>query len=32
MPAMNTGKKTQRYSIEFKVKAVEWGYQPHRSV
>ena len=32
MPAMNTGKKTQRYSIEFKVKAVEWSYQAHRSV
>ena len=32
MPKMITGKKTQRYSIEFKVKAVEWSYQPHRSV
>ena len=32
MPAMNTGKKTQRYSLEFKVKAVEWSHQAHRSV
>ncbi|RCV88342.1 transposase [Billgrantia montanilacus] len=32
MPEMITGKKTQRYSIEFKVKAVEWSHQAHRSV
>jgi len=32
MPEMITGKKTQRYSTEFKVKAVEWSYQAHRSV
>lgn len=32
MPAMNTGKKTKQYSIEFKVKAVEWSHQAHRSV
>ena len=32
MPKMITGKKTQRYSVEFKVKAVEWSYQAHRSV
>ncbi|MCE8023287.1 transposase [Billgrantia aerodenitrificans] len=29
---MITGKKTQRYSTEFKVKAVEWSHQAHRSV
>ncbi|WP_280571138.1 transposase [Chromohalobacter sp. 296-RDG] len=32
MPAIITGKKTQRYSTEFKVKAVEWSHQAHRSV
>lgn len=32
MPKMVTGKKTQRYSTEFKVKAVEWSHQAHRSV
>lgn len=32
MPGMLTGKKTQRYSVEFKVKAVEWSHQAHRSV
>jgi transposase len=32
MPEMITGKKTQRYSTEFKVKAVEWSHQAHRSV
>jgi transposase len=32
MPGMITGKKTQRYSVEFKVKAVEWSHQAHRSV
>lgn len=29
---MITGKKTQQYSVEFKVKAVEWSHQAHRSV
>ncbi|MFL1466753.1 IS3 family transposase [Marinobacter sp. DUT-3] len=32
MPEMITGKKTQQYSTEFKVKAVEWSHQAHRSV
>ena len=32
MPEMITGKKTQQYSAEFKVKAVEWSHQAHRSV
>ena len=32
MPEMITGKKTQQYSTEFKVKAVEWSQQAHRSV
>ncbi|WP_445157275.1 transposase [Halomonas sp. E14] len=32
MPEMLTGKKTQRYSTESKVKAVEWSHQAHRSV
>ena len=32
MPGMLTGKKTQRYSVEFKVKAVEWSHQAYRSV
>ena len=32
MPKMITGKKTQQYSTEFKVKAVEWSHQAHRSV
>ncbi len=32
MPEMMTGKKTQQYSVEFKVKAVEWSHQAHRSV
>lgn len=32
MPEMITGKKTQRYTTEFKVKAVEWSHQAHRSV
>jgi transposase len=31
MPEMITGKKIQRYSTEFKVKAVEWSRQAHRS-
>lgn len=32
MPGMITGKKTQRYSVELKVKVVEWRHQAHRSV
>jgi transposase len=32
MPKMITGKKTQQYSTEFKVKAVEWSHQARRSV
>ncbi len=32
MPKMITGKKTQQYGTEFKVKAVEWSHQAHRSV
>lgn len=32
MPEMITGKKTQQYTTEFKVKAVEWSHQAHRSV
>ncbi|MBZ0331295.1 transposase [Halomonas sp. ANAO-440] len=32
MPEMITGKKSQRYSTEFKVKAVEWSHKAHRSV
>ncbi|WP_148863770.1 hypothetical protein [Marinobacter fonticola] len=32
MPEMIMGKKTQQYSTEFKVKAVEWSRQAHRSV
>ena len=32
MPEMITGKKNQQYSTEFKVKAVEWSRQAHRSV
>jgi transposase len=32
MPEMITGKKTQRCSTEFKVKAVEWSHKAHRSV
>ncbi|AQU82762.1 MULTISPECIES: hypothetical protein [unclassified Halomonas] len=32
MLGMITGKKTQQYSTEFKVKAVEWSHQAHRSV
>ncbi|WP_413614160.1 transposase [Halomonas sp. M20] len=31
MPEMIMGKKTQQYSTEFKVKAVEWSHQAHRS-
>lgn len=32
MPKMLIGKKTQQYTTEFKVKAVEWSHQAHRSV
>lgn len=32
MPAIITEKNTQHYSTEFKVKAVEWCHQAHRSV
>ena len=30
MPAIKTGKKTEKYTTEFKVKAVEWSHQAHR--
>lgn len=30
MPAYLTGKRTQQYSIEFKVKAVLWSLEPSR--
>lgn len=32
MPAYITGKKTQEYSVKFKVKAVVWSLDPDRSV
>lgn len=32
MPAYKTGKRTQQYSTEFKIKAVQWSHEPHRSV
>lgn len=32
MPAIKSGKKTEKYTTEFKVKAVEWSHQAHRSV
>lgn len=32
MPAIKTGKKIEQYTTEFKVKAVEWSHQAHRSV
>ena len=32
MPAIRTGRKTGKYTTEFKVKAVEWSHQAHRSV
>jgi transposase len=32
MPAIKTGKKTEKYTTEFKVKAVEWSHQAHRGV
>jgi len=31
MPAYKTGKRTQKYSIEFKTKAVLWSHDPARS-
>jgi len=31
MPAYKPGKRTQKYSIEFKVKAVLWSHDPARS-
>jgi len=31
MPAYKTGKRTQQYSLEFKVKAVLWSHEPRRS-
>ncbi|OOF25265.1 hypothetical protein BZJ19_09620 [Salinivibrio proteolyticus] len=27
-----TGKKTAQYSLDFKLKAVEWSYETHRIV
>ena len=32
MPAYITGKRTHKYTIEFKVKAVRWSHDPARSV
>ncbi|WP_100640948.1 transposase [Marinobacter salexigens] len=32
MRSSKTGKKTEKYTTEFKVKAVEWSHQVHRSV
>ena len=32
MPAYITGKRTHKYTIEFKVKAVRWSLDPARSV
>ncbi|QIR07980.1 transposase [Salinivibrio costicola] len=32
MPAYKTGKKTAQYSLDFKLKAVEWSYETHRTV
>lgn len=32
MPEMITRKRTKQYSTEFKMKAVEWSHQAHRSV
>jgi len=31
MPAYKTGKRSRKYSIEFKVKAVLWSNEPTRS-
>ncbi|WP_052708086.1 transposase [Salinivibrio sp. KP-1] len=32
MSAYKTGKKTAQYSLDFKLKAVEWSYETHRTV
>lgn len=32
MPAYKTGKRTQQYSNDFKIKAVLWSHEEHRSV
>ncbi|NMH63683.1 transposase [Shewanella sp. SHSM-M6] len=32
MPAYKTGKRTQQYTLEFKIKAVAWSHFPHPSV
>ncbi|WP_157072569.1 transposase [Photobacterium sanguinicancri] len=32
MPAYRTGKKTPQYSLEFKLKAVQWSFDTHRTV
>ena len=32
MPAYKTGKKTPQYSLEFKLKAVQWSFETHRTV
>ncbi|WP_236551428.1 transposase [Billgrantia tianxiuensis] len=32
MPAMNTGKNTPKYSVEFNLNGVQWSHQPHRGV
>ena len=32
MPAYITGKRTHKYTLEFKVKAVRWSRDPARSV
>ena len=32
MPAYKTGKKTPQYSLEFKLKAVQWSFDTHRNV
>ncbi|MGR5076516.1 hypothetical protein [Photobacterium swingsii] len=32
MPAYKTGKKAPQYSLEFKLKAVQWSFETHRIV
>ena len=32
MPAIKTGKRAQKYRLEFKIKAVQWSYLPYRGV
>lgn len=32
MSAIKTGKRTQKYTTEFKIKAVQWSHLPHRGV